>query len=308
MNSVKEYIQKKEILNDLNEYLEGYVRPVILVDSLIYEKYKKPLDALDCPILFEYVAYESDVVIGMGGGRIMDQAKKFAYDFDLDCILIPTSLASDAPCTNVFVEDGQYIECGCVEKVLVDETILSSAPSRLLVSGIGDALSTYFESKYYDKPISMQVLSKSCFETLMTFGLQAVKDQKEGLISDAFSKTIEAILYMSGTVYGNSGPSLTHALSSGFGNFTKSMHGEIVAYFLLVQLYLENDSRIHELRELYKKIGLPLCSSDIGLRDAEDEDLEYILLNSPRDGFNHFKKMLKNEDIVDAIRIVDAFE
>ena len=40
INSVNEYIQKREILDNLKEYLDGYVRPVLLVDKFIYEKYK----------------------------------------------------------------------------------------------------------------------------------------------------------------------------------------------------------------------------------------------------------------------------
>lgn len=307
INSVNEYIQKREILNHLDDYLMGYCKPVLLIDSNVYKNYQKKIDELEYPILFEPVAYESDVIIGIGGGKTMDQAKKFAYDFDIDCILLPTSCASDAPCTNVFVEDDRYVECGCVKKVLVDETILSQSPTSLFISGIGDALSTCIESKYYDMSVSMQVLSQACLSTLMKYGVQAVKDQKEGLISEAFSKTIEAILYMSGTVYGNSGPSITHVLTSGFSKYSKNMHGEIVAYFLLVQLYLENDQRIHEFREFYKQIGLPYHLEDIGLSDAEDEDLDYIISTCPSVG-NHFKKILKNEDIIDAIRIVDAFE
>lgn len=306
INSVNEYIQKREILEQLNDYLDGYVRPVLLVDKFIYEKYKNKLDELNCPILFENTAYESDVVIGIGGGRIMDQAKKFAYDFDVDCILIPTSPATDAPCTNVFVSEKGYVECGCPKKVLVDETVLFGAPTRFLVSGIGDALSTYFESKYYELPTSMQALSKACYDTLMTYGVESVKNHKEGLLSEAFSKTIEAILYMSGIVYGNSGPSITHNLTSGFSQYTKNMHGEVVAFFLLVQLYLENDPRIHELREFYKQVGLPCHLNEIGLSDAENEDFDYIITTCPKN--NHFKKILKNDDIIDAIRIVDAFE
>lgn len=306
INSVNVYVQKREILDHLKDYLEEYVRPIILVDTFIYEKYKSKIDGLSIPILFESIPYEADVIIGIGGGKIMDEAKKYAYDFDMDCILVPTSCATDAPCTNVTVVNDQYIECGCVKKVLVDETILSNAPTQLLVSGIGDALSTYFESKYYDLPLSMKVLSQTCLDTLLSYGVQAVNDQKEGLISDAFSKTIEAILYMSGTVYGNSGLSVAHTLTSGFSKFSKSMHGELVAFFLLVQLYLENDQRIHELREFYKEIGLPCHLKDIGLSDAEDEDFEYILSTCPK--IHHFKKILTSNDIIDAMRIVDVFE
>ena len=80
INSVNEYIQKREILDNLKEYLDGYVRPVLLVDKFIYEKYKNKFDEFDYPILFENIAYESDVVIGIGGGGTMDQAKKLTLN------------------------------------------------------------------------------------------------------------------------------------------------------------------------------------------------------------------------------------
>lgn len=311
IKSVQHYIQKKELFNHFMDYLEEYQNIILLVDSFIYEKHQNKFDCLPetVSILFESQPCVGDCVVGIGGGKIMDQAKKFAYDLNCDCVLLPTSLATDAPCTDITVVDDTYIECGCPKMVLVDETILIQAPTRFFINGIGDAISTYYEAKHSNMPTSIQVLCNACLNTILTHGKQAIDDQKEGLITDSFSKCVEAILYMSGTVYANTKGNLTHGLTSGFTKFCENkMHGEIVSFFLLVQLCIENNEQIHDIRDFFKQIGLPCHLKEIGLKDAEDEDFEYIISTCPSEMMNKFPMILNSEDIIEAMRVVDAFE
>ena len=146
-------------------------------------------------------------------------------------------------------------------------------------------------------------------EALFNQGKQALLDQKAGLISNAFSNCIEAIFYMSGTVYANTGGSFAHGMASGFSRFCMNVtHGELVAFFLLVQLCIENNSFIHELREFYQEIGLPTHLNEIGLEEAEDEDFEYILSTCDQKMISQMPMIVTKENIIEAIRVVDAFE
>ena len=310
IKSIQSYIQKRDCLSTLQNELKDYSNPMILVDQNVYDKYREKLcfDS-NCQLVFELHVCDCDCVVGIGGGKIIDQAKYYAYTHHIDCIIVPTSCSTDAPCSDICVVDNQMIQCGFSKKVIVDEEVVSMAPTRLLVSGIGDALSTYFEANHFNKTCTIEALSYACLHTLLENGLQAVHDQKNGLISTSLSKCIEAIIYMSGIIVSNTGECLTHALTFAFQKYVPHiLHGELVAYFLLVQLCIENDQRIHELKEFYEKVGLPTHLNQIGLDEADDQDLEFILNECDRKLIANMNIIVSNEEIIEAIRVVDAFE
>src|SRR5699024_9574711 len=95
-----------------------------------------------------------DMIAGVGGGKIHDTAKAAGYYTGLPVLIVPTIASTDAPCSALSVI---YTDEGVFEKylflpsspnvVLVDTDIVSKAPARLLVSGMGDALATYFEAR-----------------------------------------------------------------------------------------------------------------------------------------------------------------
>ena len=68
--------------------------------------------------------------------------------------------------------------------VLVDTDVVSAAPARLLVSGMGDALATYFEARACQASgatncvggkvtLAAMQLARLCYETLLADGLKA---------------------------------------------------------------------------------------------------------------------------------------
>ena len=94
------------------------------------------------------------VVIGAGGGKVLDTARAVAADLGLPIVNCPTIASSDAPCSALSVI---YTEAGTVEQyriyrrnpdlVLVDTAVIARSPVRTLVAGMGDALATWFEAK-----------------------------------------------------------------------------------------------------------------------------------------------------------------
>lgn len=68
--------------------------------------------------------------------------------------MVPTLASTDAPCSALsvlYTDDGvfdQYLFLPSNPNlVLVDTDIIAAAPARLLVSGMGDALATFFEAR-----------------------------------------------------------------------------------------------------------------------------------------------------------------
>ena len=96
------------------------------------------------------------------GGKAIDTAKIAADRAGLPAIIIPTIASTDAPCSGcavIYSKVGVF-DSVCYQKsnpaaVLVDVAVIAAAPTRFLVAGMGDALSTWFEAsscaKYFQE-------------------------------------------------------------------------------------------------------------------------------------------------------------
>jgi glycerol dehydrogenase len=94
-----------------------------------------------------------DVLLASGGGKVIDAVKAAAEDLDVPAVVVPTIASNDAPCSALAViyhEDGSFNRLRPLKKnpalVLADTEILVRAPVRMLIAGMGDALSTWFEA------------------------------------------------------------------------------------------------------------------------------------------------------------------
>lgn len=97
---------------------------------------------------------KAQVIVGAGGGKVLDAARAAAADLNLPVVNCPTVASSDAPCSALSVI---YSDEGVVQGsrfyrknpdlVLVDTQVIVFSPPRLLVAGMGDALATWFEAK-----------------------------------------------------------------------------------------------------------------------------------------------------------------
>ncbi len=94
------------------------------------------------------------MVVGIGGGKMLDIAKAVAFYAELPLCVCPTAASMDGPCSAISVlyhEDGSFDRYLMLEKnpdlVVVDTNVVAAAPLRMTVAGMGDALATYFEAR-----------------------------------------------------------------------------------------------------------------------------------------------------------------
>src|SRR5690606_32156701 len=86
----------------------------------------------------------ASVVIGVGAGTTMDRARMWGDRLKAPVVLVPTVLSTDAPFSSVVAErSGEavvYREMPPPAFVVLDESVLSVAPWRFHLLGLGDVL------------------------------------------------------------------------------------------------------------------------------------------------------------------------
>jgi len=242
--------------------------------------------------LTEIIAKEKlDFVIGTGGGKCIDTSRIAAGMLNLPFVTIPTSAATCSAASSVAViyENGVRQETFSgkgPDLALVDSGIISRAPSRLLAAGMGDSLAKWYETKpIFDNmkekdstTLAAMNLSTQIKETIFEMGLAAKRHVEEGRNSVAVERILEANILMTGVISGLGGAKFRTAVAHGllYGMTVlppihKDLHGEVVAFGMLVQLCLEKkENDFEELLSFLKRLEMPLSLQSLGFTDLND--------------------------------------
>ncbi len=252
-----------------------------------------------CDLEIERVVHEAegcDVIIGAGGGKTLDTAKIAANHLGARCMIIPTLASTDAPCSSsavVYTGEGIFLRYEYFNQnpdvVLVDSNVIAEAPVRFLISGMGDALSTWFEAEScarknapnragYPATLSGLALARLCYDTVLTYGELAKFACEQKVVTPALEHVIEANIFLSGAGFENGGLASAHAIHDGLTILKPShsfYHGEKVAFSTLASLFLtgKDDAIIQTMYAFYRKVGLPTTLADLNLDQVERSEL-----------------------------------
>ena len=273
----------------------------------------------------------SDVVVGVGGGKTLDTAKAVAYYQKIPVVIVPTIASTDAPTSAlsvIYTPSGEFKRYLVLptnpDVVLVDSRIVANAPVRFLVSGMGDALATWFEAesarqKYaanmtgHVGSMTAYALARLCFDTLMQDGLAAKTAAEVHAVVPAVERIIEANTLLSGLGFESGGLAAAHAIHNGLTGLEKThdhFHGEKVAFGTLASLFLTGKpaALIDQVYTFCEDLGLPTTLAGIGLEGATDEQLLAVAELATAEGETiHNEPMPVTADmVVAALKAADA--
>lgn len=240
-------------------------------------------------ILTKFSSVNFDVVVGFGGGKVIDVAKLVASHKDVSFVSVPTVLSHDgiaSPLASVPSNDRRYSVYARTPSVIIaDTSILTKAPHRHTVSGFSDIIAKYtavrdwrlahlIKGEYYGDyaaklaETSVEMVIKEC---------ENVNKQKEEGVRVLAEALINCGIVIS--IAGNSRPCsgsehlFSHSLDL-VANYP-ALHGEQVGVGTIMMAYLHNaDWKL--IRDALRTVGAPISYE--GLRTSPEKIVEALML------------------------------
>ncbi|MCS7298475.1 MAG: iron-containing alcohol dehydrogenase family protein [Spirochaetia bacterium] len=199
---------------------------------------------------------QSDVILGIGGGKVIDIAKYVGYIRKIPVITFPTAPSNDSICSPLcsLMVDGRRttVPAKIPFGVIADTNILSSAPESFIYSGIGDIISKIsalydldFEEKH--KKINhddfARMVAEKSIDSLLYYNTDNIRDE------EFLGKLIDSLI-MSGIameIEGDSAPAsgsehlISHALDKILPN--PHLHGIQVGVATYIMVNVQENPR-----------------------------------------------------------------
>lgn len=221
----------------------------------------------------------ADIIFGMGGGKALDTAKGAAEKAGLPVFTFPTIAATCAAATAlsvVYREDGNFDSFYFYDKparhCFIDLQIIANAPVKYLRAGMGDTIGKFFECHFSARGDKLthssamgREISNLCYEPLLEHGVKALEEcqrHEAGLsLEQAVLANIVSTGMVSLMVLDDYNCAIAHAVYYGLvllpGFEEKYLHGDVVAYGVLVQLAVDGQlDQMAELKTFLKKLGI----------------------------------------------------
>lgn len=210
---------------------------------------------------------ETQAIIGLGGGKVIDAAKYAAFLLKLPFISVPTSSSSDgfSSGTASLIVEGRRksVPAAIAYGIVVDIEVIRTAPVKFLYSGIGDMAAKI--TALYDWIFEAQAGYGSINDCAMMISKKAVnsfvRTPFENAKEDLFLKELLDSLAMSGMANEIAGSSLPtsgseHLISHALDQMLEQpqLHGIQVgiATYLMAKV---QDHRYQRIDTLFEKTG-----------------------------------------------------
>ncbi|MGB3342169.1 MAG: iron-containing alcohol dehydrogenase family protein [bacterium] len=213
-----------------------------------------------------------DLVLGFGGGKVLDVAKLAAGNCKKKYISIPTTLSNDGISSPVSViTNKEKLPISHITKapcaVIVDTSIIKRAPTRHIKAGVGDIVSNL--SAVSDARLAESKGKGKTNDTALSLaeaGALKILDSKATSVKDDdFLITLTQGLIKSGfamCIVGSSRPAsgsehkISHAIDYLYSP-TKNLHGEQVGIAAVFTMVLQENKYFKKVIALYDRIAFP---------------------------------------------------
>ena len=228
-----------------------------------------------------------NLMLGVGGGSVIDITKLAAYELKKPFISIPTSAAHDgiaSPRASLKHSKGSVSKTAVSPlAILADTKIIHKAPYRMLASGCADAISNISAVMDWELAHRLKgeefsshsaVLAKTAAQLLMENADDIRTGTEESVWLGVKAMIVSGVAM---SVAGNTRPAsgsehmFSHMLDHlGPGimlkgkKYKKPMHGEQCGVGAIMMVYLHGGDW-EKVRDALKKIGAPVTSEELGV-------------------------------------------
>ncbi|MFT8314059.1 MAG: iron-containing alcohol dehydrogenase family protein [Clostridium sp.] len=311
------YINEENILGQSGKYVSEFGKHALIIGgktalesvgedffkSFRDEKIKYEIEEFHGYCSFENIDKYSDlstklgvdIIVGIGGGKVLDLVKAVGEKADLPVITVPTIAATCAAWSALSViynDIGEHTDYVLLEKspklVLADTNIISKAPARYLNAGIGDTIAKWYEAAPHlaeSSDITLKIglqTAKLALNILENYANELQIESKESYIKNQYKDVIDSIIILAGLVGSINGgkhrAAIGHAVHNGLTYISDTkgtLHGEKVIFGVIVQFILEGKSEkeIINFIDLLNKLELPVTLAQLGIKDNVDDKI-----------------------------------